>query len=215
MPQKIDLTGKRFGKLVVLSEVAERKNKSILWECRCDCGNKVIVQGMALRCGHTKSCGCLKIEKFTEMAKMHPRKTISKESKTRLYRIWKDMRRRTVNPKRQNYHRYGGRGIKVCNEWFENYQAFKEWAYLNGYKDTLSIDRIDNDGDYCPDNCRWVDKTEQARNRTNTMYYTHNGVTKTVAEWSEITGIPYTTIVRRIKSGNDLDALREKRWAHA
>lgn len=201
MPLKIDLTGRRFERLVVLKEADKRgPQNQIYWLCLCDCGKQVEVNGGSLRSGSTKSCGCYKIEKFINMAKTYPRKKDGK-AKTRLYKIWRGMIRRTMNPKRQNYYRYGGRGIRVCDEWLHDFSAFKEWSMKNGYNDTLSIDRIDSNGNYCPENCRWADKIQQARNRETTRYFEYNGENKTVVEWAEITGIPYTTILRRINDG--------------
>lgn len=200
MPRKIDLTGKRFTRLVVLREIPERKDGVIIWECKCDCGKTVYARGQSLREGHYKSCGCLKTERFTKMAKEYPRKKNSPE-KNRLYNIWQGMRRRTMKPNRQNYRWYGARGIRVCDEWSNSFSAFEKWAMSHGYNNDLSIDRIDPDGNYCPDNCRWASKTEQSRNRCNTRYFTYLGKTKTVSEWADITGIPYTTLIKRIDDG--------------
>lgn len=201
---KIDLSGKRFGRLVVLCETDERRSKQIIWKCKCDCGKEVLVAGYCLRDGTTKSCGCYKRDKFTEMAKTYPRKRNS-PTKERLYHIWLDMRRRTTNPKRGNYYRYGARGIRVCDKWYNSFDVFMEWALSHGYDNTLSIERIDIDGNYCPENCRWANKTEQARNKENTRYFEYGGKKKTVKEWSEITGIPYTTLLRRIDDGRTKD----------
>lgn len=205
MPAKArDLSWQRFGRLVALYQSGHvGKYHQTTWLCRCDCGNtKVITTSNLLRKEKpTQSCGCL----VKEMARKHikednPKKTHGK-SDTRLYRIWKDMKRRTVNPKRQNYAWYGGRGIRVCDEWFNSFVTFERWARSHGYTDELSIDRIDPDGNYCPDNCRWSSKTEQANNRNSNRLFTYNGVTKTVAEWAVEKDIPYTLLMYRINAG--------------
>ena len=123
------------------------------------------------------------------------------ESKTRLFHIWQDMRKRCYNKNASNYERYGGRGITVCDEWKEKYEPFRDWAKENGYKETLSLDRIDNDGPYSPENCKWSTEKEQANNRRSTHFLTHNGETHSIKEWSKITGIARSTIGNRIKAG--------------
>ena len=119
---------------------------------------------------------------------------------TRLYRIWLNMRTRCNNPHFYHYSRYGGRGIKVCSEW-DSYDAFEKWAYENGYKDTLTIDREDNDKGYFPDNCRWATAKEQANNRKSSVYVEHNGEKHTYAEWADMAGIKYKVFMNRIYRG--------------
>ena len=109
---------------------------------------------------------------------------------TRQYRIWALMKNRCTNPNSPEYHRYGGRGIGVCDEWLQNVKAFYDWAMANGYQDDLTIDRIDNDGNYCPDNCRWVDMRTQCNNRSTNTFITHDGQNLTIAEWARRTGVP-------------------------
>ena len=123
-------------------------------------------------------------------------------SGTRIYGIWSDMKRRCYNPKNKRYDRYGGRGIEVCKEWKDDFQTFYEWAISNGYKDNLSIERNNIDGNYCPENCRWITFAEQQRNTSRSRFITANGQTKTMAEWAEITGIRADVIKDRLNKLN-------------
>jgi hypothetical protein len=123
------------------------------------------------------------------------------DSKTRLYSIYHGIIRRTEDSKRKEYKDYGGRGIRMCGEWRTSYEAFREWAHANGYNDSLSIDRIDNDGDYSPSNCRWSGRNEQANNRNDTVYLTKDGVRKSVSDWARETGVPYAKLKKRVRLG--------------
>ena len=138
----IDMTGQRFANVTVLKRSGHDKNKAILWECRCDCGATFCETRSNLLSGRVTSCGCNRKKRASTMNKTHG------ESRTRLHRIWLNMKNRCNNPRTERYEGYGGRGIKVCEEWNNSYEVFKEWAIKNGYKDGLSIDRIDNDGNY-------------------------------------------------------------------
>lgn len=160
MGKLIDLTGQRFGRLVVLGRAEKNTHTGHpMWHCLCDCGEETIVFGGDLRRGHTLSCGCLQINRCSEI---HSRHNLCK---SRLYRIWGAMKTRCYNPKFQYFKNYGGRGIIICKEWLNDFQAFYKWAMSHGYRDGLSIDRIDNDKGYSPDNCRWVTMKEQRHNR--------------------------------------------------
>ncbi|MGX5476015.1 AP2 domain-containing protein [Bacillus toyonensis] len=152
--RKIDLTGQRFNRLFVLQEAGKNKHRQILWLCKCDCGNKKTVPGYDLRHDKIKSCGCMQYAATTK----HGQKG------TRLYKIWEDMKRRCNNSNASSYRHYGGRGIKVCEEWNE-FIPFYNWAKESGYKDTLTIDRINVNGNYEPSNCRWATKKQQSRNQ--------------------------------------------------
>ena len=195
----IDLTGQRFGKLTVI-EKAETLNKNARFKCRCDCGNEMIVESQKLRNGKTNSCGCLRIEAIKKANTTHG------QTKTRLYRIWHSMKSR-CNYDFKGSERYYGKGIKVCEDWENSFESFRDWAMDNGYTDDLTIDRIDSDGNYEPSNCRWAGKLTQDNNRSSNKKIEINGELHTIAEWSRISGVKYETIRSRLsrgKSGNDL-----------
>lgn len=198
MGKRIDLTGQRFGRLVVVSYAGLDKQNNALWSCACDCGNTKVAMSKSLRSGMTISCGCA-------------RKGINsthRQSGTRLYQIWNGMHQRTKNPNVERYANYGGRGIKVCQEW-ERFEPFLDWAFANGYQDDLTIDRIDVNGDYTPENCRWVSAKQQSRNTRRNHRYTYRGQSKTMGEWAEQFKIKPYTLKYRLKSGWSIEKALE------
>lgn len=193
-----DLTGMRFGRLTVL-EFCERRGRFPYWICKCDCGKTVIKSGYSMMQGNTKSCGCLAKEHTEEL---HRKKKLYKHSGEKILSIWRTMIGRCENPNNSSYKRYGARGIYVCAEW-KDPDVFAEWAYLNGYQDGYSIERIDNDGPYAPYNCRFATKKEQANNRRTNVVVEYCGTRKTIAEWSEKSAVSASTLYYRYHSGWD------------
>lgn len=195
MPKREDLTGKNFGYLTVISRASCGDGK-VLWNCKCKCGNFVRVSTGILNSGHTKSCGCAKIEATIK------RNTKHGLSDTRLYSVWIGMKKRCFNKNSKRYADYGGRGISICDEWTTDFKAFYDWSILNGYSEDLTIERKDVNGDYCPENCCWIPLKEQMRNQRKTIYYTLFGITKPLSEWSELAGIKNNRAYQRYKNGN-------------
>lgn len=195
MGKLIDLTGQRFGRLYVLCEAGRSNSGKALWLCQCDCGNKKTIVGGDLRNGRTTSCGCYHQEVVTAQATIHG------DRFSRLYRIWCAMKRRCNCPNDYRYENYGGRGIKVCAEWEHSFFAFREWAVANGYSDDLSIDRINGDAGYSPENCRWADAVTQSRNKRSNRNLLFRDKKQSVAAWADETGIPPGTICARLDVG--------------
>lgn len=194
----VDLTGQRFGRLTVIKRV-ENNGKKVMWLCRCDCGNETTVFSGYLRNGDTKSCGCLSKDKLIERRFKH-----GESRKTRLYRIWIGIRKRTsgkANEKRTKKW-YTDKNIKMCEEW-SDFRNFRDWANTNGYDESLTIDRIDGNKGYSPENCRWVDWKTQTRNKSNNINITRNGETKCLKDWCTELGLKYRSICKRISRGWD------------
>ena len=188
MPKFKDITGQKFGRLTALYKLHNNHKEKNYYLCVCDCGNLKEIRGTSLTSGDTKSCGCLRKEKITKHGLYN----------TRLHSIWNSMINRCYNKNRKSYLNYGERGITMCEEWRKDFMVFYDWAMNNGYKDNLTIDRIDIDGDYEPDNCRWVDYKTQARNKTNNRYYTIDGETHCLMEWCEMLNISYSKVIKRL-----------------
>jgi len=201
MGKIIDETGNTYGRLKVV-EIA-KKDQFAYWLCKCSCENWSIVKGRDLRLKKTKSCGCLSKEQSNKICGWNKTHGESKNN-PRLYRIWKAMRNRCNNKNNPSFHRYGGRGIKVCKEWDE-YEAFKNWAIDNDYGDGLSIDRINNNGNYTPDNCKWSTPLEQANNTRQNKNLTFRGKTKTLSEWARELNLNYDALKKRILEGWDTE----------
>lgn len=191
MSKFIDVAGQKFGRLVVVERVENDKKGQAMWKCRCECGNECVVAGTYLRKGLTKSCGCLWYDAIKQANSTHG------EYHTRLRSIWTGIKNRCYNKNEPAYRYYGGKGVSMCGEWFEDFLAFKSWAIHNGYSEDLTIDRIDVDGDYCPENCRWVSMKKQCNNRTNNVLIELNGETKTLAEWVELSPLSYKQVWHR------------------
>lgn len=196
MPKSHDLTGMKVGELTVLCRDVEKtkacNGRRQYWFCKCSCGTVKSYIAENLTRKHTTSCGC--------KTNNYKHKTHGKSS-TRLYKIWVGMRKRCYNPSTPHFEYYGGRGITVCEEWNENFESFYNWSITNGYADSLSIDRIDNDKGYSPDNCRWSSKDVQARNKTNLIKVNVNGTEKTLCDWSAESGLPLNVLRLRYLRG--------------
>lgn len=176
MSELIDLNGKKFGKLTVVKRVENNKHRQPQWLCKCDCGNETIVSGQKLRTGHTKSCGCIIFEQKTRLK--------HGMTNTSLFTRWMNMKSRCYNPKNKRYSRYGARGITICDEWMD-FSNFYNWAMQNGFKESLTLDRIDNDNGYCPENCRWATQKQQSNNKSTNSIFEINGEKNTLSEWCD------------------------------
>lgn len=196
-----DLTGQRFGRLTVIkvSKQVQKANRTrYYWLCQCDCGNEKEIRTDCLTSGLVQSCGCLKKEQDRiNLTKFHRHKMSNK----RIYHIWQKIKDRCLNPNTPCYDRYGGRGITVCDEWLV-VDNFLNWAMENGYNDNLQIDRIDNNGNYSPDNCRWVSVKENCRNRRSNIVVEYQGENITLIELAEKTGISYGCLNARYSRGD-------------
>lgn len=192
MSRFIDITGQKYNKLTVLS-FHDIVNKKARWLCRCECGNEKILYAKDVKNGNTKSCGCL----------LHQKKYDEETRKkiTRLQHIYYHIKQRCYDKNRVAYKYYGERGIKMCDEWLENTHNFINWAFENGYKDELTIERINVNGDYEPNNCKWITLREQGYNKTNSRLYTINGETKCLSQWCNYYHIDYFVVRGRLRRG--------------
>lgn len=193
-----DIIGKKFGRLTVIKyshRVKKNDNRhyNVYYECLCDCGNTKLVTRSSLIQSHTLSCGCLHKEKFNTYK--------HGLAYHRLHRIWDRIKQRCLNPNSQRYNDYGGRGIIMCAEWGKDFKTFYDWSMANGYKDDLTIDRINNNGNYEPSNCRWANIKVQSTNTRRNHKLTYKGKTLCISEWANIVGIDKDTLWMRIKRG--------------
>ena len=193
-----DLTGMTFGRLTVIKDTKKRKHGSIVWECECQCGNIVEATTDCLSGSKTKSCGCLHKELRPQICKRTF--TTHGQTKTKLYWVWQGIKRRCYSKKDKQYKDYGGRGISMTTEWKNDFCAFQKWAIQNGYKKGLTIERIDVNGNYEPNNCTWIPLRKQNMNRRTTHFLTYNEKTMSITEWANETGIPRKTISQRINN---------------
>lgn len=199
-----NLIGRRYERLIVVAPAQRPKGKTTrrFWLCRCDCGNEVVLSTAEFNKGAVRSCGCYHREEASE--RMRKTKTTHGKTNTRLYGIWGSMKGRCYLQSSTDYPWYGGRGIKVCDEWKDSFETFEKWAIENGYdpsapRGKYTIDRIDSNGDYCPQNCRFLTQKEQCNNRRNTRRIEFKGKSHTISEWAEITGLPAKTIRERLR----------------
>lgn len=182
----IDLTGQRFNRLTVVERVGVNKQGSNIWKCKCECGNYKDVPQPSLKSGNTKSCGCA-------------RKTHGMYN-SKIYHVWSAMKGRCERKTDARYKDYGGRGIKLHEPW-EKFEPFYKWAMTAGYREGLSLDRIDNNGNYCPENCRWVTMKEQALNKSTNRIIAYNGESKPLTEWARLFHIQPGTLATRLRRG--------------
>lgn len=189
MSKLIDITGKRFNDLVVIRRAENANGGVAVWECQCDCGNTTFVRGSNLKNGAVKSCGC-------RLKKIH--NGTHKMSKTKIYREWAAIKARCYTTTTRTYRDYGGRGIKMCEEWKNSFEAFMSWAYANGYSDKLTIERIDYNGDYSPENCKWIPFNKQQGNRRICYSIEYNGKIKNLADWCRDLDLNYNLVHNRI-----------------
>ena len=186
-------TKRKPGDFVNGAILVERVNGR-LWKMRCSCGEIFVAQPSDSK-GVCRKRAMIKLSEERTKHGEAPKK--GKQNASKLYSVWINMRSRCYNPKNKKYNDYGGRGISICSDW-DDFLNFKKWSLENGFEESLTIDRIDNNGNYSPENCRWINQKEQMRNTRVNHLLTYNGETKTMAEWSEITGIKYHTLKQRI-----------------
>lgn len=206
LPSRVEnLIGHKYGRLTVISFAGYNKHQRTLWQCRCECGAITVVQGSCMRSGHTKSCGCLEKEtkkknNLKHGLRRHP-----------LYGRWLNVKDRCLNPHNSHYKDYGGRGIEICQEWKDDFKSFYDWAVSNGYEKGLSIERIDVNKGYNPENCTWITLAEQAKNKRNSLWIDDNGVKKKVHDIAKENGLAPSTIYNRIQRGKNPLMNRQER----
>ena len=193
--RSVDLTGQKFGRLTVV-RFDHKENGRKYYLCQCDCGNFKIVSNHSLKSGNTKSCSCLHKEILIQRNKDN---RIHHPENERLLRIWRAMLHRCYKETDEHYDYYGGRGIKVCDDWHD-FETFQKWALANGYADNLTIDRLDGNKDYCPENCSWATMTVQNNHKSDTKWLTYKGKTQSLSDWCRELGLDYFRIKARLNS---------------
>lgn len=208
MVKKYLSVGDKFGRLTVLryshrvkhSFADSRRNfYSYYYECKCDCGKTGKFKEDALKSGNTKSCGCLNHDMLVK------RNTTHNLSHTKLYKIYHGIKKRCYNPKDSHYEYYGGKGIIMCKEWLADFRNFYDWAINNGYKESLSIERLDIYGNYTPENCTWIPRCAQSRNTSRNVFYEYKGKRKILPDWAREYGLPFTCVRKRLVRGWSLE----------
>lgn len=201
----VNLLGKRFGRLVVIKKLPSKKRKR-QWLCKCDCGNETVLPTGALDNGSVRSCGCLHNELLSERQTTHGRTVGGKSDKT--YRCWQGIKRRCLNKNNPSYKNYGGRGIKVCDRWINSFENFLE--DMGESPQDMSIDRIDVNSDYCPENCRWASVKTQANNTTQNVYLKYNGQQHTIAQWVSLLHVDYQKFYRMLHTNRSIEQVFEE-----
>ena len=201
----LDITGNKYGFLTAIKRVnnyiSPKGYVKQQWLFRCDCGNYIIRCKSLVIKGECCSCGCEKKRRIIEYNKKN--KIKHNKLGTRIYRIWSGIKTRCLNKNDNSYKYYGERGIKICEEWKNSFEIFYNWAISNGYKEDLTIDRINNNGNYCPENCRWITMKEQNRNKRNNLIIELDGEAKTLAEWGEMYGFDTKAEIYKIKKDKE------------
>lgn len=196
MTTRLNITpGDKYGRLTIIREVENiNKYRDRFFECKCECGSIKTYRLSQLTRGHTKSCGCYRKEVLSKLYKTHG------DSRTKLHMIWCTMLQRCNNVKSQRYKYYGARGIEVCQKWTK-YVQFKNWAISHGYEEGLTLERKNNNGNYCPKNCTWIPRSEQPKNARSNILITYKGKTKIASQWAKELNIHGETLRRRIRNG--------------
>lgn len=190
----IDLVGQQFGRLTCLKYEGRTKQYDALWLCQCECGNRCVTRAGALRGGHTLSCGCFRQERTRQSHLSHGR------SHSKLYKVWTKMKERCANPHDVSYPYYGPHGIIVCREWL-TFEPFQAWAIAAGYQEGLTIERVNNDGNYEPGNCIWTTQAVQNRNKRNNIIVTFQGETRKLLDWADTIGVSRDILDNRLRKG--------------
>lgn len=206
MGRFVDLTGKKFGKLTVLKRGPNTRTGKVAWECLCECGKHTVVDSCSLVTGNTQSCGCLRNDLIKQKMK---EKGYTSTERRALKDVWHMMLKRCEDPRCNSYHNYGARGIKVCEEWHSQ-AVFRDWAIHNGYQKGLDIDRIDNNGNYEPQNCHWVTREENMKNTRKTIFLEYQGQVLPIVDIAKLIGVTKGCLYQRLTAGVSKDRIFTK-----